>query len=107
MQFNRSSSSSSGISLYNKHSNVVPFIRSEDRSIKHRSSRVQGFKIRLLGCLQILGDLFLHSSEPKIQQKRDRSGNLYFKVYDPMTQHSCTLDSEREVRVWLEKRYYR
>jgi hypothetical protein len=48
---------------------------------------------------------FTHTSEPRIWQKCDRHGNIYFYVYDPMTGRASTLGSEREVRIWLEQRY--
>lgn len=44
--------------------------------------------------------------EPKIWQKKDHSGNLYWRVYDPKTDRSAMLSSEAEVRSWLEERYY-
>lgn len=47
----------------------------------------------------------LRGGEPTIAQKRDCAGNLYYKVYDPVTQQHYTFDSELEVRIWLEGRY--
>jgi hypothetical protein len=43
--------------------------------------------------------------EPKITQYRDRHGNSYYEIYDPVSgnRHSCA--TEQEVRVWLEQRY--
>lgn len=58
---------------------------------------------------QYLGSCFesvLVTAEPKIFQKCDRAGNLYFVVYDPKSGQRLTLGSEREVRIWLEQRYY-
>ncbi|NJR58283.1 MAG: hypothetical protein HC769_05125 [Cyanobacteria bacterium CRU_2_1] len=49
---------------------------------------------------------FLGNSEPKIYQKRDRYGDVYFRVYDPMTGTSSSFKSEQEVRIWLDQRYY-
>ena len=57
--------------------------------------------------LQYFWRYFSQRQEPKIWQKRDRYGNLYWVVYDPTTGHSSCFSSEQEVRVWLEQRYYR
>ncbi|MEO1297730.1 MAG: hypothetical protein AAFW75_18510, partial [Cyanobacteria bacterium J06636_16] len=46
------------------------------------------------------------SHELHIATKRDREGNDYFVAYDPVTQTRLTFTSERELRVWLDKRYY-
>ena len=45
--------------------------------------------------------------EPRIKQRRDRSGEAFWQVYDPLTGKSARLNSELEVRFWLEQRYYR
>ena len=51
---------------------------------------------------------FLSSnSEPRIEFKRDRLGNHFWRVYDPNTNQSATFSSELEVRIWLEQRYVR
>lgn len=44
--------------------------------------------------------------EPKINQKCDRQGNIYWQIYDPVTRQYASFASEKEVRIWLEKRYY-
>jgi hypothetical protein len=49
---------------------------------------------------------FAPTAEPQIYQKRDRSGNTYFKVYDPVTHRSNVFKTEQEVRVWLDQRHY-
>lgn len=56
--------------------------------------------------VQGLLTLFAGNSEPRIRQLRDRSGNLYFRIYDPLTQQTYSFDSDAEVRVWLDRRYY-
>ncbi|ABB57754.1 hypothetical protein [Synechococcus elongatus] len=48
----------------------------------------------------------LTTSEPKVSRKYDRAGNLYFVVDDPKSGQRLSLGSEREVRIWLEQRYY-
>jgi YD repeat-containing protein len=45
------------------------------------------------------------SDEPQVRQRRDRSGQIYWLVYDPETNRSARLSSEQEVRQWLEQRF--
>jgi hypothetical protein len=49
----------------------------------------------------------VQTSEPKVSEKRDRQGRLYYQVYDPVSNSSATFGSEAEIRAWLEQRYYR
>lgn len=49
---------------------------------------------------------FVSASEPRIYQKRNAAGELYYKVYDPIARQTNTFFSETEVRVWLDQRYY-
>ncbi|MBW4473630.1 MAG: hypothetical protein KME45_25125 [Stenomitos rutilans HA7619-LM2] len=52
---------------------------------------------------------FEHSfspSEPEIQQTLDRTGQTWWKVYDPLTGQTAYLESEAEVHIWLEERLY-
>ncbi|MGF1524702.1 MAG: hypothetical protein ACFBSF_20445 [Leptolyngbyaceae cyanobacterium] len=49
---------------------------------------------------------FCDSYEPRILTKRDCEGNDYFVAYDPVTQAQFTFTTERELRVWLDERYY-
>jgi hypothetical protein len=46
------------------------------------------------------------SNEPQIRQSVDRNGSLIWHVYDPQTHHSACFSSEKEVRIWLDQRYY-
>ncbi|WP_204137453.1 hypothetical protein [Halomicronema sp. CCY15110] len=55
---------------------------------------------------QSLWRYFVGSTAPRIQRRHDRAGRLYYRVYDPVDQRHYTFDSEPEVRVWLEGRYY-
>ncbi len=45
-------------------------------------------------------------AEPEIQQTLDGSGQKWWKVYDPMTGQTAYLESESDVRIWLEDRLY-
>ena len=46
------------------------------------------------------------SSDPVVRQKRDRQGQVYYSIYDPISRCHTTCASEAEVRSWLEQRYY-
>lgn len=45
-------------------------------------------------------------AEPEIQQTLDRTGQMWWKVYDPLTGQTAYLESESEVHIWLEERLY-
>jgi hypothetical protein len=49
----------------------------------------------------------VQTSEPKVSERRDRKGRLYYQVYDPVSNSSAAFGSESEIRAWLEQRYYR
>ncbi len=48
-----------------------------------------------------------NSREIRVWQKSDRQGNSYWLVFDPVTGHYSSFADEREVRIWIEERYYR
>jgi len=50
--------------------------------------------------------IWWYSEEPRITQKQDKSGNWVYHIYDPLTEQDFMCDSEQEVRMWLEQRYY-
>lgn len=45
--------------------------------------------------------------EPQVKLKCDRLGNnCCWQVYDPVSGCNWSFNSEREVRAWLDRRYY-
>ncbi|HEY9642549.1 MAG TPA: hypothetical protein V6C57_18835 [Coleofasciculaceae cyanobacterium] len=44
--------------------------------------------------------------DPRVCQERDRYGRSYWHVFDPITNQDQFFDTEDEVCVWLEQRYY-
>jgi hypothetical protein len=44
------------------------------------------------------------SPEPEVWQTTDRSGNLWWHVYDPLTGQTADLESEEAVQIWLDDR---
>lgn len=61
-------------------------------------------RLALLG--GYLQDWMVSRHEPTIEEKCDRNGHCYWRVYDPITQNYSIFDSENKVRVWLDQRYY-
>jgi hypothetical protein len=45
------------------------------------------------------------NSEPKVIEEHDRSGSTHYQTYDPISQTHATLNSEAEVRAWLDQRH--
>jgi hypothetical protein len=54
---------------------------------------------------RILASVLMPDTEPRIQEYRDRSGQLYWDVYDPATNRAHTFGSEAEIYEWIERRY--
>lgn len=54
-----------------------------------------------------LKTLFLSGSEPRVYLRRDRNGQSYLKIYDPVSRETFYCESQTEARAYLEKRYYR
>ena len=50
--------------------------------------------------------LIYRKTEPKVWQKCDREGNIYWLIFNPITSLYISFGSEQEVRIWLEERYY-
>lgn len=51
-------------------------------------------------------ELFAPSSDVRIFTGCDRHGITYYRVYDVSTQDFHHFESEDELRIWLENRYY-
>ncbi len=60
---------------------------------------------RLRKIWQLITDCLFSQAELEIREIYDRSGNLWWYVYDPVTGRFAWLDSEDEVRIWIEKNY--
>lgn len=56
---------------------------------------------------QYLVTVLAQGQQPKIWQNCDRFGQIWWYGYDPVTGCSICRDSEDEIRIWLEERYYR
>jgi hypothetical protein len=90
---------------YSPQSNFI-FLSSYQLENSARSWQKSVKRPSLKGFWESLISRFVFGSEPRIDRMRDRNGNLYFHVYDPTTRQSRVFDSEHELRVWLDKRYY-
>jgi hypothetical protein len=62
-------------------------------------------KRELLGCILQKIEQYLTEtrSEPKIKQKCDRYGNLYWQIIEPNSGKSTMFGSEQDVKFWLAK----
>lgn len=56
--------------------------------------------------LEHLMDFLKLSDEPRIWKTTDRDGNTVWRAYDPVSDRAIRLDSEDEIRAWIERRYY-
>jgi hypothetical protein len=72
-----------------------------------RMTRLANWVKRLGGVKKAIATWVAQTSEPKVSQRRDPTGRLYYQVYDPGSNTSAVFGSEAEIRAWLEQRYYR
>lgn len=57
---------------------------------------------------EVLSNLWqLPSSEPKVRQKMDSSGTLYWQAYDPLHHLTIRFEDEQAVMEWLDRQIYR
>jgi hypothetical protein len=45
-------------------------------------------------------------NELKVWQSCDRFGQTWWHAYDPLTERYVCRDSEADILIWLEERYY-
>lgn len=76
-------------------SNIVRYSPSKANSLRAIVTQVSHW----------VGHILTASSEPKVTQRRDRTGNLTWRVYDPVTGQAHQFSSESEVRSWLDQRF--
>ena len=48
---------------------------------------------------------FVKRTEPQIKQKRDRHGNFYWQIYEPISGCFNSFGSELEIKMWLDRHY--
>lgn len=70
---------------------------------KHERGSLKQF---ISNVLQRIVEMFTPSSELRIFAGRDQHGNTYYRVYDVLTHEFYHFESENDVRIWLEGRYY-
>ena len=84
-------------------------VRQQLESLYQRSPSIPAH-VRLLQLSQQVGQWFVREltrdrTEPRISQDFDGHGRIFWRVYDPLTRRRDICWSEREVRLWLERRY--
>jgi hypothetical protein len=88
--------------------NISSFFTLQSSLEKSQITRIgQQLKERVGKMSKAIAARVMHSSDPTINERRDRWGNVYYQVYDPRTQKSAVFGSELEIRYWLEQRYAR
>lgn len=75
----------------------------ETKQNKVRSSKFSSLLNRFW---QHLVTTLVKGQEPRIWQTTNRYGNIQWHGYDPVTGYSVCRDSEEEMRIWFEQRYY-
>lgn len=72
--------------------------------------RPNDFPARLGSALQKLwgrlAQALTAANQPQVSWWRDAQGHDHYRVYDPYRQQTHDFATAREVRVWLEQRYY-
>ena len=59
----------------------------------------------LKGIFQRLLKLFVGANDLRIWQTNDSLGNNWWHAYDPVTGRHTSVDSEAEMRAWIEQHY--
>jgi hypothetical protein len=72
-----------------------------------RQNKLQKPTGRLQAIARWLTDWLVPSTEPRIAQKVDANGLLYWRVFDPITGETARLTSVKDVHDWIEQRYQR
>ena len=88
------------------------FERRRLEAIYHQECQSQpeaksGILAKLDGIWQWLQEVFVGGSELRIWQAYDRNGNNWWHAYDPLTGRHASVESEAEMRAWIEQHYYR
>lgn len=52
-----------------------------------------------------LSPILMTTSEPQLEWKRDRRGNTYLQLIEPLTERRWYFQSEQEAILWLEQRH--
>lgn len=60
----------------------------------------------LKGFFQRLLQFFVGANDLRIWQTSDRLGHKWWHAYDPATGRRTSVDSETEMRAWIEQHYY-
>jgi hypothetical protein len=55
---------------------------------------------------QYLMHHLLNGHEPRVWQKRNTAGEVFYRAYDPYTGRSAYLTSDIDLRIWLEQLPY-
>jgi hypothetical protein len=56
--------------------------------------------------LQFISTILTRGNEPQVWQSCDRFGQTWWHAYDPITDRYVCRDSEADILIWIEERYY-
>ena len=78
-----------------------------ERAWKQDQSQTENLKFSgLKGIFQRLLKFFVGANDLRIWQTNDRLGNNWWHAYDPVTGRHTSVDSEAQMRTWIEQHYY-
>jgi hypothetical protein len=70
-----------------------------------------GFAAKLIliwhGIISSIIEFVNSADEPEVHSQRNKFGNVYWVIYDPLSRQRMFFSSEAEVRNYLDCRYYR
>lgn len=78
--------------------------------ISEAELEMQGKRASLRQWLRTVWKLLITSltrrPEPQVWKSCNQDGDIYWRIYDPMTGRMAYLGSEEEVLAWIEQSYY-
>lgn len=75
---------------------------------QHKSNKIETkLSQTFYHIVQYIIRFLANNSEPHIWQTQTRKGELIWHIYDPKTGQSEQFSCEQDVRIWIEKQYYR
>lgn len=73
---------------------------------EQKSTEKSKFLLTLTNVAQRVMHFLIGSNDLRVWETYDRFGNNWWHAYDPLTGRSITVESESELRAWIEQRYY-
>jgi hypothetical protein len=74
-----------------------------DKKLDFSTDSKAKFTFWLSNIWQFLVDILFQDNELKVWEKKDKQGNIYWKIYHPATGNTVYLASEQEARIWIDR----